>query len=58
MVGELQAQLRSKENALQRMKQTLIDAKETLESAETVRLLNEKIQKMELDDKKHKEEVR
>lgn len=58
MVGELQAQLRSKENALQRMEQTLIDAKETLESAETVRLLNEKIQKMELDDKKHKEEVR
>ncbi|KAL0586506.1 hypothetical protein ABG067_003893 [Albugo candida] len=58
MVGELQAQLRSKENALQRMEQTLIDAKETLESAETVRLLNEKIQKMELDDKKHKEELK
>ena len=54
---ELQAQLENKENALQRMEQTLVDAKKALESAETVQSLHEKIQKMEVDERKLKEEV-
>ena len=56
-MDELQAQLENKENALRRMEQTLVDAKEALENAETVRSLHEKIQKMEVDERKLKEEV-